>query len=571
MVECNHYHDDFGRGGQADANQTGSVLGGRDDIHTHGSADPQGARPSDHRCRRPLRGARAGPQRRDHLATSRKPAAPRCATGSSADPPRMLDTSSSLADRTTAEGAARRGGPCRRGGDPRIRTAHDRATAHLPALLYERLDEFGIDFTLLYPSMALGYFEIRDDELRGPLLRAVNRYNARLFAPYPDRRTSAALIPMNTPEEAVAELRYAVQELGAKSVVIAGHASASRPTTRRIGVPPRHVRHRQRLRLRPVLGDVRRARRRPVVAQRAAAAPRRPARSRTTCSTTWAAWPAATSRCASRLFLGGVTRRFPELRIGFLEGGVAWACACSPTSSATGRSATRDAIGELDPDRLDVDALLGVLRPSTATPQVTRAARRAPRVLLAARGPPGAGRRVRRRRHRAASTTLRPVRAQLLLRVRGRRPAGGWAFRQTTSTRRCTPAAGARHRHLALGRARHDRASRRGVRAGRDTVITDADFRDFTFVNPVRLHRRPTRTSSTARSANRRQRASEGSAGGRVPHDVSGTHPRSPVSDAVDLGIAYVLAVELLGQLRLARSDGIGDGPMLLEAPAAKV
>jgi hypothetical protein len=26
------------------------------------------------------------------------------------------------------------------------------------------------------------------------------------------------------------------------------------------------------------------------------------------------------------LFFGGVTRRFPELRIGFLEGGAAWGC-----------------------------------------------------------------------------------------------------------------------------------------------------------------------------------------------------------------------------------------------------
>ena len=41
----------------------------------------------------------------------------------------------------------------------------DRATSHLPALLYERLDELGIDFTILYPSMALGYFEVTDEEL----------------------------------------------------------------------------------------------------------------------------------------------------------------------------------------------------------------------------------------------------------------------------------------------------------------------------------------------------------------------------------------------------------------------
>jgi hypothetical protein len=40
------------------------------------------------------------------------------------------------------------------------KNTRDRATSYLPALLYERLDELGIDFTILYPSMALGYFEV---------------------------------------------------------------------------------------------------------------------------------------------------------------------------------------------------------------------------------------------------------------------------------------------------------------------------------------------------------------------------------------------------------------------------
>jgi len=32
----------------------------------------------------------------------------------------------------------------------------DRATELLPKLLYERLDEFGIDFSVLYPTAGLG-------------------------------------------------------------------------------------------------------------------------------------------------------------------------------------------------------------------------------------------------------------------------------------------------------------------------------------------------------------------------------------------------------------------------------
>ena len=101
--------------------------------------------------------------------------------------------------------------------------ARDRATGHLPALLYERLDELGIDYTILYPSMSLAFFEETDEELSSALCRAVNRYHVRQFAPYRDRCTVGALVPMNTPEQAVDELRYAVRVLGAKSVLIAGH------------------------------------------------------------------------------------------------------------------------------------------------------------------------------------------------------------------------------------------------------------------------------------------------------------------------------------------------------------
>ena len=36
------------------------------------------------------------------------------------------------------------------------RNTRDRATAMMPQLLYERLDEFGIDFTVLYPTAGLG-------------------------------------------------------------------------------------------------------------------------------------------------------------------------------------------------------------------------------------------------------------------------------------------------------------------------------------------------------------------------------------------------------------------------------
>jgi hypothetical protein len=63
------------------------------------------------------------------------------------------------------------------------------------------------------------------------------------------------------------------------------------------------------------------------------------------------------SLCKS-LFLGGVTRRFPELRFGFLEGGVAWACSLFADLVGHWEKRNGTKIGNLDPDRLDVDALM---------------------------------------------------------------------------------------------------------------------------------------------------------------------------------------------------------------------
>src|SRR3982074_852515 len=42
----------------------------------------------------------------------------------------------------------------------------DRATAMMPRMLYDRLDELGIDFRIVYPTAGLGIPRIPDDETR---------------------------------------------------------------------------------------------------------------------------------------------------------------------------------------------------------------------------------------------------------------------------------------------------------------------------------------------------------------------------------------------------------------------
>src|SRR5262245_63308041 len=92
----------------------------------------------------------------------------------------------------------------------------DRATAMMPRLLYERLPELGTDFAVVYPTAGLRLPRIHDDATRRAVVRAHNIVTADYFRDLSDRMTPAAIIPMHTPEEAVAELLFATRELGSK-------------------------------------------------------------------------------------------------------------------------------------------------------------------------------------------------------------------------------------------------------------------------------------------------------------------------------------------------------------------
>jgi predicted TIM-barrel fold metal-dependent hydrolase len=264
-----------------------------------------------------------------------------------------FDTSSSLADRGNPE-VRRQWNAMPSWWGWQTAGVRDRATSHLPALLYERLDEIGIDFTILYPSMALGYFEVTDEELSSVLCRAVNRYHQGQFEPYRDRCTVGALIPMNTPAQAVAEVEYAVRELGAKSVLLAGYArrpvGADGYRLDMFGLDSEYDYD-------PLWETCVELGVAPVV--HSALQQHRVTRSISNYVYNHVNGLAAAheSLCKS-LFLAGVTRRFPELRVGFLEGGVAWACALFASLVGHWEKRNRDAIVELDPDRLDVEELL---------------------------------------------------------------------------------------------------------------------------------------------------------------------------------------------------------------------
>src|SRR5262245_54910050 len=100
--------------------------------------------------------------------------------------------------------------------------ASDRVASVVPELLHQRLEEIGIDFSLLYPTESLSLLSLPDDELRPAVCHALNEYNAEVYRGYRDRLEPVASIPTFTPEEAIAELDHAVGQLGLKAVVMNG-------------------------------------------------------------------------------------------------------------------------------------------------------------------------------------------------------------------------------------------------------------------------------------------------------------------------------------------------------------
>ncbi len=247
----------------------------------------------------------------------------------------------------------------------------DRATADLPALLYERLEEFGIDFSVVYPSLGLAAIRIPQEDLRRAWARAANNMSAELFGPYADRLAAVAVVPSETPDEAVDELEYVRTGLGLKAMLIEGNVRrpvaalaegdrATAPSSASSMAVPYYIDsvgldnayNYDRLWAKAVELEV-----------------------AVTMHGGGMGWPDRTSpsnfvynhighfataghATAKALFLGGVTQRFPNLNFAFLEGGVAWACQLYLDIVGHWRKRNVDALHRnLRPDQVDFDEL----------------------------------------------------------------------------------------------------------------------------------------------------------------------------------------------------------------------
>lgn len=206
----------------------------------------------------------------------------------------------------------------------------DLATAMLPDLFRARYDEIGIDYAVVYTSQFHLIGE-PDDEIRRAGCRAVNLMNWDRFARHADRMTPAAVIPTHTPDEAIEELEFCVTELGYKAIMIDG--VVSRPVPIIEDKAPEIAPYSQwidSLALDSAYDydpfwqkclDLK-------VAPTSHASGQRWGARKSVTNYTYnhiGAFAAAGEAFCKALFLGGVTRRFPDLKFGLLEGGVNWA------------------------------------------------------------------------------------------------------------------------------------------------------------------------------------------------------------------------------------------------------
>ena len=245
------------------------------------------------------------------------------------------------------------------------KNTYDRATSALPRLLHERMDELGLDVTILYQGFIQSHHQ--DDELRRVGCRAFNMWQMDRFRGFTDRIIPSAAIPMHTPQEAIEETEFAVKELGYKVICIA--AFVVRPVQKYEREAPPFGEQNFWL---DFYGLDSAHDYDPFWAKcvELGVAPTTHSvgmgyGSRRSISTYMYnhighfAW-AAEGLCKA-LFFGGVTRRFPTLRFGFMETGVGWGCNLYADLAARWDKRNAKAIANLDPANLDIELMLSLI------------------------------------------------------------------------------------------------------------------------------------------------------------------------------------------------------------------
>jgi predicted TIM-barrel fold metal-dependent hydrolase len=243
----------------------------------------------------------------------------------------------------------------------------DRATAMMPKLLYERLDEIGTDFAVIYPTAGLRLPRIKDDETRRAVIRAYNIVSAEYFRPFADRMTPAAIIPMHTPDEAVAELEFVTSQLGSKVGMFGSGmsrpveaAGANDPESRRFTVWYDVLGIDSPYDYDAVWAKCTELGIAPTFHSSASGQGLRNSPSNFVYNHI-GHFAAAGHAVAKGIFLGGVTRRFPELNFAFLEGGVGWGAQLFGDLIEHWERRGAPALKRMHPDKLDRKLLMDLV------------------------------------------------------------------------------------------------------------------------------------------------------------------------------------------------------------------
>ena len=254
-------------------------------------------------------------------------------------------------------------------GEPLRNGGLDLATAQFPDLLYRRLDQLGIDFAVLYPTIGINPQSYVDEDVRRACCRGLNDYYADHWMGHADRMTPVAIIPMFTPQEAIEELDYAVEQRGFKVVMLPSYVK--RPIQPVVEQAPEAARFAWRADTfaidsehdyDPVWAKCRGLVVAPTFHSPCEGSTFHDSISNSVFNHVGHFASAATAICKS-LFLGGVSQRFPELRFLFLEGGVGWARSLLAELTSHWEKRSLDGLArDSDPRLVDVDLFLDLYR-----------------------------------------------------------------------------------------------------------------------------------------------------------------------------------------------------------------
>src|SRR5262249_32433502 len=237
-----------------------------------------------------------------------------------------------------------------------------------PKLLYGRLDDMGLDVTVVYPTFGLLMPHLGDEEIRRSACRAFNAYHADVFREYNDRIIPVAVIPMHTPQEAIEELEYAVKTLGMKAVMMAGHVLRPVPAVARPAPDAVHLAYwlapfclDSEYDYDPVWAKCVELKVAPTFHSAAMGWGSRTSISNYMYNHIGHFAEAGEAVCKA-LFFGGVTRRFPTLKFAFLEGGVSTGARIYADLLARWKKRNPVAIENYNPANLNAELLLDLCR-----------------------------------------------------------------------------------------------------------------------------------------------------------------------------------------------------------------